>query len=278
MTTEERISQLEAALALSQAKVAELATALAQAVEQRARADAANAQRQEVESRAKEARRERNRRYHARWKASGVTSDQTSSDVSQDANKTSDERLTPPPPPLAGSPPPSVPSSPSPISSPPTPFSSPDAPASAGQSPLPGLGDEPFTPPAKQRRKRATKKPDPDTDPRHHPLKLALVAAGWPFDGGRDADNLKAIIAIADQQEATTGSKAHAEILRRASVAWSAPGFDCARSLTEFRNKWARYAENLTPLQQPRQQAQDVTRGVVRAEDMRHDGPGDLRI
>lgn len=104
------------------------------------------------------------------------------------------------------------------------------------QKGLPGIPPQPT---AKPKRKR--KSDSDDSDPRHHPLKLALVAAGWPFDGGKDAKNLTAILALADQQEATAGDKAHAEVLRRAAIAWNASGYDMARSLSELRLKWARH-------------------------------------
>lgn len=117
------------------------------------------------------------------------------------------------------------------------------APAAPEQAGLPGV-DEP-TPPAKPAKKPREKKPPPDkpTDPRHAPLVAALTAEGWPFDGGKDAANVKALLALADQQETTRGETAGLEVLRRARIAWAQfPGYHSARTLADLRSKWGYFA------------------------------------
>jgi hypothetical protein len=126
-----------------------------------------------------------------------------------------------------------------------------DLPPSAGASAAPeqaGLpGVEPPTPPATPAKKvKEAKKPEPPTDPRHATLVAALTAEGWPFDGGKDAANVKGLLALADQQEATNGELAVPEVLRRARIAWGQfPDFHSARTLTQLRMKWGEFAASL---------------------------------
>lgn len=90
-------------------------------------------------------------------------------------------------------------------------------------------------------RRTRRKEPAP-TDPRHAPLVKALVEEiGFPFDGGKDAQNVKALLALADQQPATSGDAAPAEILRRARIARGQHGFNSARTLGDFRAHWGRF-------------------------------------
>lgn len=91
--------------------------------------------------------------------------------------------------------------------------------------------------------KEAKKGPAQNADPRHAPLVKALTDAGWPFDGGKDAAQVKALLALADQQEATRGELAGLEVLRRARIAWSQfPGFHSARTLSGLRAKWGEFS------------------------------------
>lgn len=124
-----------------------------------------------------------------------------------------------------------------------------DLPPSAGASAGNGQGellpDVPPTPPTKPAKKaKEAKKPEAQGDPRHNPLIASLTAEGWPFDGGKDAAHVKALLALADQQEATRGEMAGLEVLRRARIAWGQfPGFNSARTLGDFRAHWGRFAE-----------------------------------
>jgi len=115
------------------------------------------------------------------------------------------------------------------------------------------------------------KKREPTGDPRHAPLVKALTDAGWPFDGPKDAAQVKALLALADQQEATRGDVAGVEVLRRARIAWSQfPSFHSARTLSGLRSKWGEFA---TPDEGRSQGPPDVRRGGVRAELMDHTKP-----
>lgn len=132
------------------------------------------------------------------------------------------------------------------------------------------------TPPDKPAKKaREAKKPPTEapTDLRHAPLSAALVALGWPHHGGRTAAAVKALLAHADRIPDTAGDKAQAEILRRAALAKAYDGFPRVRELDELALKWGHFADS-----GPSTRPKDVTRGVVRAEDMHHTGPGDLTI
>lgn len=115
--------------------------------------------------------------------------------------------------------------------------------ASGGQGEL--LPDAPPTPPAKPAKKaKEAKKPEAPGDPRHNPLIASLTAEGWPFDGSKDAAHVKALLALADQQEATRGELAGLEILRRARIAWAQfPGYHSARTLTDLRLKWGYFGQ-----------------------------------
>lgn len=109
-----------------------------------------------------------------------------------------------------------------------------------------GCGDLPGIAPAQpapepKAAKRAKDAKPPDS--RHAPLVKALTDAGWPFDGGKDAACVKALLALADQQEATRGELAGMEVLRRARIAWEQfPGFHSARTLSGLRSKWGEFA------------------------------------
>lgn len=114
-------------------------------------------------------------------------------------------------------------------------------------------------------------KKEPTGDPRHAPLVKALTDAGWPFDSGKDAANVKALLALADQQEATRGDLAGLEVLRRAGIAWSQfPGFHSARTLSGLRSKWGEFA---APDTGRGTGPPDVRRGSVRAELIDHTKP-----
>jgi hypothetical protein len=132
MSHEERIAQLEAALALEQAKVRELTATLEHVAKNATEADAARARTLEEEARSKALRRDRNRRYRDTRK--------TAIETPEDAEKTSSETSHPPPPlpPLDG-----PPSFPKPQSSPPL---SPPTPPPPSLSPLDSLADTNSTP------------------------------------------------------------------------------------------------------------------------------------
>lgn len=140
MTADERVTYLEAALALERAKVHELSAALAVAVQRTAEADASRARMDEAAAHVKALRRDRNRRYRDARKASPETPVRRAEDVS--------ETSYPPPPLLDGSPPPSAPSSPSPLSSPP--------PVSSSKEPQAGPEGDGFclTPPTSKRSRK----------------------------------------------------------------------------------------------------------------------------
>lgn len=116
--------------------------------------------------------------------------------------------------------------------------------ASAGNGQGELLPDVPPTPPVKPAKKaKEAKKPEAQGDPRHSPLIASLTAEGWPFDGGKDAAHVKALLALADQQEATRGKLAGLEILRRARIAWAQfPSYHSARTLSGLRSKWGEFA------------------------------------
>jgi hypothetical protein len=112
-------------------------------------------------------------------------------------------------------------------------------------------------------------------DPRHAPLVKALADAGYPFRDGRDAKAVSDLLRLADQREVTRGELAGVEVLRRARVGWGWVGYPACKSVTELRDNWGHYEREQEALgARPR----DVTRGVARAEDMNHTGPGDLTI
>lgn len=118
---------------------------------------------------------------------------------------------------------------------------------------FPGIAS---APPAPAKTPKAAKKREPTGDSRHAPLVKALTGAGWPFDGAKDAAQVKALLALADQQQATAGAAAMAEVVRRAAIAWGQfPGFNSARTLGDFRAHWGRF-------QQP-----DVGRGPAPPSD-----------
>lgn len=107
---------------------------------------------------------------------------------------------------------------------------------------FPAVASAPQVPRASRKSRTS---PDKPTDPRHAPLVKALVEEiGFPFDGGKDGAHVKALLALADQQEATRGGSAGLEVLRRARIAWSQfPGFHSARTLSGLRSKWGEFAQ-----------------------------------
>lgn len=118
--------------------------------------------------------------------------------------------------------------------------------------------------------KEAKKPPQPNGDPRHAPLVKALVeTCGYPFRDGRDAKAVTALLALADQQEATRGDTAGVEIVRRARIGWAWTGHDSklARSITDLVNNWGHYA---TEYRAVATGPPDVRRGSVRAELIDH--------
>ncbi len=181
-----------------------------------------------------------------------------------------------PPSPLLDGPPLSpAPSLPSPLSSPQPLFSSPLTAPTAPVSPEAtateavdcpaGDTSQPVRPPltlafaqpdadvptqGKPRRERKARaaKPEPAGDPRHAPLVLALVethreAKGAPygFAGGKDARAVTELLALADQDPATRGEAAAAEILRRWGIALRWRGFPACTGLLALRDNWNAY-------------------------------------
>ena len=115
----------------------------------------------------------------------------------------------------------------------------------ASQAAFPGVAGPPSKP-AKTRKAKAEGKP---SDPRHAPLVKVLVEeVGFPFDGGKDAANVAALLALADQQPATAGPAAPGEVVRRARLAWSQfPGFYSARTLALLRSRWGDFQAPAAP-------------------------------
>lgn len=110
------------------------------------------------------------------------------------------------------------------------------------------------------------RKAEPRGDPRHAPLVDSLVKAdaevhGTPygFRGGRDAKAVSECLSLADQNPATSGDAAQAEILRRWRIGRRWKGFPACNSLQDLATHWNAYAR-----------AQDVgstnPRAPVRAE------------
>lgn len=272
MTPAERIAQLEAELARERASRERLERALEDsAAAVRAAAD----DRRTLESR-RATDRERRRRAdeEKRRRALGAT---TSRDVTTSDSRESHVSTPPSSPPFPSPFPPSPdPSSPYPLSFPPS-SPSPSFPPPAVASAASGQGEllpsAPPTPPAKPEKKPRAKKPDGPTDPRHAPLSAALVALGWPHHGGRTAAAIRDLLAHADRLPTTAGDKAQAEIMRRAAIAKASDTFPRVRELDELALKWGHFADS-----GPSTRPKDVTRGVVRAEEMHHTGPGDLTI
>lgn len=102
-------------------------------------------------------------------------------------------------------------------------------------------------------------------DPRHKPLLDALYDAGWTIAGGRGAKAVTNLLARADEREATSGTAAPAEVLRRAAIARSRTSFPLVRELVELESKWTHF-ESDTGLP-------NLTKGSVRAELMDHTKP-----
>lgn len=96
---------------------------------------------------------------------------------------------------------------------------------------------------------KSKRKAEPKGDPRHAPLVDALVKAdaevhGVPygFRGGRDAKAVSECLALADQNPATSGETATAEILRRWRIARRWKGFPACNSLGDLATHWNAYA------------------------------------
>lgn len=93
------------------------------------------------------------------------------------------------------------------------------------------------------------RKAEPKGDARHAPLVDALVKAdaevhGVPygFRGGRDAKAVSECLSLADQNPATFGESAPAEILRRWRIARRWKGFPACNSLQDLATHWNAYA------------------------------------
>jgi hypothetical protein len=104
-----------------------------------------------------------------------------------------------------------------------------------------GADAPPLARPAQTAKRRVARQPGKPPDHRHAPLVKALTSAGWPFDGGKDAAHVTALLALADQREATHGEAAPAEVMRRAKIARDQDGFNSARTLGDFRAHWGRF-------------------------------------
>lgn len=129
-------------------------------------------------------------------------------------------------------------------------------------------GQQPEKPTKRPTKAKAPR--EPAGDPRHRPLADALVAAGYPFHGGRSAKAVSDLLALADQREDSRGEAAHAEIMRRARIGWAWVGFPSCRSIPELAAHWGHYEHE----QQARGQGPpDVRKGGVRAELMDHNAP-----
>lgn len=128
---------------------------------------------------------------------------------------------------------------------------------------------EPDRPPEPKKTKAAKPKPpaDPRGDPRHRPLTDALVTAdaevtGRPYAhrGGRDAKAVSECLALADQDAATSGERAHFEVLRRWRIARRWRGFPACNSLSDLSANWNAYAREQSAV------APTNLRAPVRAE------------
>jgi hypothetical protein len=89
----------------------------------------------------------------------------------------------------------------------------------------------------KPKRQKALK----TVDPRHAPLVDALTKAGASFDGGRDAANVSALLALATQ--AVGAESAAAEVESRWLAAMAHEGYPRVRTLTELRARWGHFGE-----------------------------------
>ncbi|RKH09597.1 hypothetical protein D7V97_16050 [Corallococcus sp. CA053C] len=90
----------------------------------------------------------------------------------------------------------------------------------------------------------------PQSDPRHAPLKEALVRApkdeGAPpyaFRGGRDGKAVSELLGMADQDPATRGELAPAEVLRRWRIGRAWRGFPECTDLGALATHWNRYSQ-----------------------------------
>ena len=108
---------------------------------------------------------------------------------------------------------------------------------------------EPDRPEPKKPKAQKPKPPsEPRGDSRHKPLTDALVAAdaevtGKPYGhrGGRDAKAVSECLALADQDGATSGDRAPAEVLRRWRIARRWRGFPACNSLSDLAANWNAY-------------------------------------
>ena len=221
MTADERIAQLERDLADERAERRRLAAMVEQMV-------MAQIAREREEQSAKATRRARNVRHRSVDVSDAVSS--ASPETSHETSHSPSPSSSPFP---SSFPPSPTPSSPYPLSfppsSPPPPSASPSAEALVLTPAAPG--------------KKPRKEPkEPDT--RHQPLVKALVGSGFPFDGGKDAAHVTALLALADQRPETAGEAAPAEVLRRASIGWTQfPAYHSARTLSALRSKWGDLGE-----------------------------------
>lgn len=239
MTDAECIAYLEAELAREREEKARLLVLLEFAITPKQRGQSA-------------VRMERKRIRDAESKAQNVTSS-----VTTGVTVTQNVTHTPPSPPLDGSPLSPAPSLPSPLSSPQPLFPAAYAPVapevkaneSKSRPALVLAHAQPDSPTEKPRRSRRSKaNPEPTGDPRHAPLVLAIVEAhreakGAPygFQGGKDARAVSDLLMLADQDPATQGEAAPAEILRRWGIAIRWRGFPACTGLLAFRDNWNAY-------------------------------------
>ena len=84
-----------------------------------------------------------------------------------------------------------------------------------------------------------------DTDPRHHPLVAALKAAGATIDGGRDAANVTALLALATQSVGPEAASAEVEARWRRALAHE--GYPTVRTIQELRTHWGHFADTNEP-------------------------------
>lgn len=233
-TEEDKIAELKAEVAQLRKTISDQAAALA-----------AHADRERADRERKESRRRVNRQNYERRK--GKDSIQTS-------ESDSIQTLNTPSPPLDGSPLPSVPSLPSPLSSPhpisPVPAKAEPESVKPERTLLTLAPSEPDRPEPKKPKAQKPKPPsEPRGDSRHKPLTDALVAAdaevtGKPYGhrGGRDAKAVSECLALADQDGATSGDRAPAEVLRRWRIARRWRGFPACNSLSDLVANWNAYA------------------------------------
>ena len=87
---------------------------------------------------------------------------------------------------------------------------------------------------------RARPKREKAPDARHAPTIKALTDAGATIDGGRDAANVTALLALATQQVGP--DSASAEVVERWRRAVAHEGYPAVRTLQELRTHWGHFA------------------------------------